>query len=88
MRLEQLDKLQELLNRLTSSFRETRMTNVRLSRENEKLKEELKIYKNNENSSIKSDDLINLMEENKKLKVKNQEAFRHIEELIKKIQSN
>ena len=83
MRLDQFDKLQVLVRELREYLLQIKQANYRLLRENEKLKEELATRGTQPGVSVSGREEINeLKEENKQLRIKNKEARARLNKLI------
>jgi len=82
MRLDQFDKLQVLVRELKEYLLQVKQANHRLLKENEKLKEQLA---NSEVpvSTSGREEINELKEENKQLRIKNKEARARLNKLIK-----
>jgi len=81
MRLDQFDKLQVLVRELKEYLLQIKQANFRLLKENEKLKEEL-ANRGSQPGSFSREELNELKEENKQLKIKNKEARARLNKLI------
>lgn len=86
MHLEQFEKLRELVDELTVKFRKLKYKNIELRRENDDLKNKIRMYEN------LPDDLdLNSLErtksENERLNKKNREVKKHILELIAQLEN-
>jgi hypothetical protein len=87
MRLDQFDKLQVLIRELIDKTLLLKQANYRLNEENEKLKakiEQIELQKPGSNLL----DLSKLKEENKQLRIKNNQALERLEELIGFVEQN
>lgn len=87
MRLDQFDKLQVLIRELKEKVLQLRQANHRLNEENANLRAKMGQLELNDPGS-KLIDLSKLKEENKQLKIKNNEALERLEELIGFVEQN
>ena len=81
--MRQLDKLKTLVEKLIETSREIRFKAARLEKENKTLKLQLEQIRNQ-----KPDDafLVNLLNENERLKVKNQTARSQLGEIVSELE--
>ena len=86
MRLDQFDKLQVLVRELKEYLLQIKQANYRLIKENEKLKEELTLRGIQPGISNR-EEINELKEENKQLKIKNKEARARLNKLISFVNS-
>ncbi len=85
MKLDQLDKLKELIDELIIKLRRLKYENVQLAWENIELKRRLEIYGNLPQEM----DIVafgSLLKENEKLKGKNKEVKSQLEELVAELE--
>ena len=81
MRLDQFDKLQVLVRELKEYLLQIKQANYRLIKENEKLKEQIET-KGSQPGISGRDEINELKEENKQLRIKNKEARARLNKLI------
>jgi len=87
MRLDQFDKLQVLIRELKEKVLQLRQANHRLNEENEKYRARVEELES-QAPGDKLLDLSKIKEENKQLKIKNNEALERLEELIGFVEQN
>jgi len=81
MRLDQFDKLQVLVRELKEYLLQIKQANFRLIKENEKLKEQI-ATKGSLPGDSSREEINELKEENKQLRIKNKEARARLNKLI------
>ncbi len=86
MHLEQFEKLRELVDELTIKFRQLKYKNIELQRENDDLKNKIRMYENLPDD-LDLNSLESTKSENERLNKKNREVKKHILELISQLEN-
>jgi len=86
MKLDQFDKLKELIEQLSIRYQQLKFNKNSLERENTELKIQLEKFKNSDYDQILLEKM-NLEEQNKKLKEKQEQIALKVEKLIQNIES-
>lgn len=84
--MRQLDKLKTLVEQLIETSRELRFKAARLEKENKGLKLQLQQIRNRKPEEAKSPALANLLNENERLKVKNQTARNQLDAIVAELE--
>ncbi len=84
--MRQLDKLKTLVEQLIETSREMRFKAARLEKENNGLKLQLEQIRNQKPESVDDTGLANLLNENERLKVKNQTARNRLGAIVTELE--